>query len=45
MEYVIAFFVGVWISAAGIMAYFRIKKDFEDTDTSGCKKDKEGKKK
>ncbi len=44
MEYVIAVFVGVWISAAGIMAYFRIKKDFADIDTSDCKKDKEGKK-
>ena len=28
MEFVIAVFVGVWISAAGILAYWRISKDF-----------------
>lgn len=42
MEYVIAIFVGVWISAAGIMAYFRIRKDFADIDASESTKDKEG---
>lgn len=42
MEYVIAIFVGVWISAAGILAYFRIKKDFADVDVSDNAKDKEG---
>ena len=41
MEYVIAIFVGIWISAAGILAYFRIKKDFADVDVSDSKKDKE----
>ena len=30
MEYAIAIFVGVWISAAGILAYLRIKKDFKE---------------
>ena len=41
MEYAIAIFVGVWISAAGILAYYRIKKDFADIESSG-NKDKEG---
>ncbi len=40
MEYAIAIFVGIWISAAGLLAYYRINKDFKDLDTS--KKDKEG---
>lgn len=42
MEYVIAIFVGIWISAAGLTAYFRIKKDFADTDVPESKKDKGG---
>lgn len=41
MEYAIAIFVGIWISAAGILAYYRIKKDFADLDTTD-KNDKEG---
>lgn len=39
MEYAIAIFVGLWISAAGILAYYRIKKDF-DTDNNGKDGDK-----
>lgn len=30
MEYAIAIFVGLWIAAAGILAYSRISKDFAD---------------
>lgn len=47
MEYVIAIFVGVWISAAGILAYLRIKKDFAgvDVDSHKIKEDKDGDKK
>ena len=37
MEYVIAIFVGVWIAAAGLLAYSRVKKDFKDLE----KEDKE----
>ena len=33
MEYVIAVFVGLWISAAGLLAYRRIKKDFDKSNT------------
>ncbi len=39
MEYAIAIFVGVWISAAGLLAYYRIKKDFSDLEE---KKDDKG---
>ncbi len=28
MEYYIAVFAGVWVSAAGVLAYYRIRKDF-----------------
>ena len=31
MEYFIAVFVGVWVSAAGVLAYYRIRKDFSGT--------------
>lgn len=34
MEYVIAVFVGIWIAAAGLLAYIRIKKDFSDISGS-----------
>lgn len=30
MEYVIAIFVGLWIGAAGLLAYRRISADFAD---------------
>lgn len=30
MEYAIAIFVGVWIAAAGLLAYRQISKDFAD---------------
>ena len=33
MEYVIAIFCGVWVSAAGLFAYWRIKKDFSQINT------------
>lgn len=39
MEYAIAIFVGVWIAAAGMLSYRRIKKDFEDIDISTDKGD------
>ncbi|MBQ3499423.1 MAG: hypothetical protein IJA87_09905 [Clostridia bacterium] len=42
MEYAIAIFVGLWISAAGILAYYRIKKDFADTDKADNKQNKAG---
>lgn len=45
MEYVIAIFVGVWISVAGILAYLRIKKDFAGVDSHKIKEDKDGDKK
>ena len=32
MEYFIAIFVGVWVSAAGVLAYWRIKKDFSNVN-------------
>lgn len=32
MEYFIAIFVGVWVSAAGLLAYRQIKKDFAGID-------------
>ena len=32
MEFVIAVFVGIWIAAAGVIAYSRIKKDFSILD-------------
>lgn len=32
MEYAIAIFVGLWICAAGLLSYRRIKKDFRDID-------------
>lgn len=36
MEYAIAVFVGIWISAAGILAYCRIDRDFSDvTEKNG----------
>lgn len=44
MEYAIAIFVGLWIAAAGILAYSRISKDFADiskedvTGEEGAKK-------
>lgn len=34
MEYVIAVFVGVWIAAAGLLAYSRIHKDFSDINVN-----------
>ena len=34
MEIAIAVFVGVWIAAAGILSYVRIKKDYADIDLS-----------
>ena len=39
MEYAIAIFVGIWISAAGLLSYSRINKDFKDIDTSTDKGD------
>ena len=33
MEYFIAFFVGIWISAAGLLAYRRICKDDPERST------------
>ena len=44
MEFAIAIFVGIWISAAGLLAYHRISKDFADTDNSGTKENKGGNK-
>ncbi len=29
MEYLIAVFLGLWISAAGVISYSRLKKDFK----------------
>lgn len=42
MEYAIAIFVGVWITAAGLLAFFRVRKDFADLDTSDDKKNNGG---
>ena len=39
MEYVIAIFVGLWISAAGLFSYRRICRDFSETDDSMKKGD------
>lgn len=30
MEIVIALFIGVWLSGAGILAYRQLKKDFQE---------------
>lgn len=32
MECFIAFFVGIWVSLAGLLAYNQIKKDFADSE-------------
>ncbi len=32
MEFAIAIFVGIWVAAAGLLAYWRVKKDFNETD-------------
>ena len=32
MEIAIAVFLGCWISAAGFLAYRRLKKDYEETN-------------
>lgn len=32
MEFAIAIFVGIWVSAAGLLAYWRVKKDFDEID-------------
>lgn len=37
MEYAIAVFVGLWIAAAGLLAYRQISKDF--ADVSGNKEE------
>ena len=31
MEIAIAIFVGIWIAAAGVLSFVRIKKDYFDT--------------
>lgn len=33
MEFAIAIFVGVWVCAAGLLAYTRIRKDFKEAET------------
>lgn len=45
MEFAIAIFVGIWISAAGMLAYHRINKDFSDIQNSDSKENKGGNKK
>lgn len=32
MEFAIAIFVGIWVAAAGLLAYCRIKRDFDDIE-------------
>lgn len=32
MEYLIAVFLGLWVSVAGVISYFRLKKDFESDE-------------
>ncbi len=39
MEYAIAIFVGVWVAAAGMLAYWRISKDFKNA-TNDKKEDR-----
>lgn len=40
MEYAIAIFVGVWIAAAGLLAYVRISKDFKNNENPEDKQEK-----
>lgn len=41
MEYAIAIFLGVWLSAAGLLSYRRINKDFKDIDINKNEGDKQ----
>ncbi len=42
MEYAVVIFVGLWVVAAGVLAYYRINKDFADMNTEEEAKNKEG---
>ncbi len=44
MEYAIAIFVGLWIAAAGMLAYLRVKKDFDNINTENKTMSKENEK-
>lgn len=44
MEYAIAIFVGLWVAAAGMLAYHRISKDFASVSTEKETKSKENEK-
>ena len=32
MEFAIAVFVGIWVAAAGLLAYWRVKRDFDEIE-------------